>query len=563
MTNIVNYKRISNICDLFEHQLKKNPNHKFLFSIKKNKWEGKTYKELSENISKVIYFFKKRGVRSGDRILLISDNRIEWFIFDIAIMSLGAITVPCFSTNNVTDNKFIIEDCEPKIIIIENIEIYEKNVNIFKKIKNKLLIIEGSNKKNFDSYHEIITDQNRKYSINKYIKKKDISSIIYTSGTSGKPKGVMLSHSSIIHNCSAALKLLSNFNICNEKFLSFLPLSHSYERMAGLYFPLSIGAQIYYCESLDKINKNFIEVKPTFVTAVPRLYENIYKKIKLKIENSSPIVRYFFYKSIKLFNESKFREPTFYEKIMNLFLFFIIKKKIQNIFGGNLKTFVSGGAALNPIVGDFFLSMGVNILQGYGQTESSPLISCNDFDTNDTTTVGKPVMDVDVKISKEGEILVKGPNVMLGYWNNKTLTKKTIKNNWLHTGDLGSIDTLHRLKIVGRKKDLIVTSGGDNISPTKIENILTSYSKISQAVIYGDNKPYLIAIIVGEQKVRQAQIKKIINLVNKSLNIPEKIRKFILLDELFSYKNGLLTQTLKIKRTNVIKRYFKEINSLY
>ena len=563
MTNIVNYKRISNICDLFEHQLIKNPNHKFLFSVKKNKWEGKTYKELSENISKVIYFFKKRGVRSGDRILLISDNRIEWFIFDIAIMSLGAITVPCFSTNNVNDNKFIIEDCEPKLIIIENIEIYEKNVNIFKKIKNKLLIIEGSNKKNFDSYHEIMTDQNRKYSINKYIKKKDISSIIYTSGTSGKPKGVMLSHSSIIHNCYAALKLLSNFNICNEKFLSFLPLSHSYERMAGLYFPLSIGAQIYYCESLDKINKNFIEVKPTFVTAVPRLYENIYKKIKLKIENSSPIVRYFFYKSIKLFNESKFKEPTFYEKIMNLFLFFIIKKKIQNIFGGNLKTFVSGGAALNPIVGDFFLSMGVNILQGYGQTESSPLISCNDFDTNDTTTVGKPVMDVDVKISKEGEILVKGPNVMLGYWNNKTLTKKTIKNNWLHTGDLGSIDTLHRLKIVGRKKDLIVTSGGDNISPTKIENILTSYSKISQAVIYGDNKPYLIAIIVCEQKVRQAQIKKIINLVNKSLNIPEKIRKFILLDELFSYKNGLLTQTLKIKRTNVIKRYFKEINSLY
>ena len=417
----------------------------------------------------------------------------------------------------------------------------------------------------FDEYAEIKTGDIWKGKRNpiKYIKTKDISSIIYNSGTSGKPKGVMLSHSSIIHNCYAALKLLSNFNICNEKFLSFLPLSHSYERMAGLYFPLSIGAQIYYCESLDKINKNFIEVKPTFVTAVPRLYENIYKKIKLKIENSSPIVRYFFYKSIKLFNESKFKEPTFYEKIMNLFLFFIIKKKIQNIFGGNLKTFVSGGAALNPIVGDFFLSMGVNILQGYGQTESSPLISCNDFDTNDTTTVGKPVMDVDVKISKEGEILVKGPNVMLGYWNNKTLTKKTIKNNWLHTGDLGSIDTLHRLKIVGRKKDLIVTSGGDNISPTKIENILTSYSKISQAVIYGDNKPYLIAIIVCEQTVRQAQIKKIINLVNKSLNIPEKIRKFILLDELFSYKNGLLTQTLKIKRTNVIKRYFKEINSLY
>ena len=564
MSNIVNYKRISNICNLFENQLIKNPNQKFLFSMKENKWEGKTYKELSENISKVMFFFKKKGVKSGDRILLMCDNRIEWFIFDIAIMSLGAITVPCFSTNNVTDNKFIIDDCKPKIIIIENIKIYKKNENIFKNIKNKLLIIESEKKSFFiDSYYDIITDQNRKYSINKYIKKKDISSIIYTSGTSGKPKGVMLSHSSIIHNCSAASKLLSNFHICNERFLSFLPLSHSYERMAGLYFPLSIGAQIYYCEGLDKINKNFIEVKPTFVTAVPRLYENIYKKIKLKIENSGPLVGYFFLKSIKLFNESKLRKLTFCEKIMNLLIFFIIKRKIQNIFGGNLKTFVSGGAALNPIVGDFFLSMGVNILQGYGQTESSPLISCNDFETNDTTTVGKPVMDVDVKISNEGEILVKGPNVMLGYWNNKILTKKTIKNNWLYTGDLGSIDTLNRLKIVGRKKDLIVTSGGDNISPTKIENILTSYSKVSQAVIYGDNRPYLIAIVVCEQNVSKAQIKEIINSVNKSLNIPEKIRKFIFSDELFSYDNGLLTQTLKIKRTNVIKRYYKEINSLY
>lgn len=563
MSNIVNYKKISNICDLFEYQLIKNPDQKFLFSVKENKWEGKTFNELSKNISKVIYFLKKKGVKSGDRILLISDNRIEWFIFDMAIMSIGAITVPCFSTNNVADNKFIIEDCKPKLIIIENIETYKKNENILKKAKNRLLIIDSTKKKFLDSYYEIINDQNRKYNINKYIKKEDISSIIYTSGTSGKPKGVMLSHSSIIHNCSAAFKLLSNFNISNEKFLSFLPLSHSYERMAGLYFPLSIGAQIYYCEGLDKINKNFIEVKPTIVTAVPRFYENIYKKIKFKIENSGPIVKYFFHKSIKLFNESKLRKPRFYEKIMNLFLFFVFKRKIQNIFGGSLKTFVSGGAALNPIVGDFFLSMGINILQGYGQTESSPLISCNDFDTNDTTTVGKPVMDVDLKISKEGEILVKGPNVMLGYWNNKTLTKKTIKNNWLYTGDLGSIDTLDRLKIVGRKKDLIVTSGGDNISPTKIENILTSYSQISQAVIFGNNRPYLIAIIVCEQKVRQTQIKEIINLVNKSLNIPEKIRKFILVDELFTYKNGLLTQTLKIKRKNVIEQYYKEINSLY
>ena len=252
MTNIVNYKQISNICDLFEYQLINNPDLRFLFSKKNNKWDGITFRKLAINISKVIFFLKQKNVKPKDRVLLISNNRIEWFIFDIAIMSIRAITVPCFPTNNISDNKFIIEDCEPELIVIDRLNTYKKNHDILERIKEKIIIIESVETKFLHSYEQIISISEKKYSIDKFIKKKDISSIIYTSGTGGRPKGVMLSHSSIIHNCKAALKLLSDAHLGNERFLSFLPLSHSYERMAGLYFPLSIGAQIYYCESLEK-----------------------------------------------------------------------------------------------------------------------------------------------------------------------------------------------------------------------------------------------------------------------------------------------------------------------
>ena len=476
----------------------------------------------------------------------------------MAIMSIGAVTVPCFSTNNERDNNFILKDCKPALIILENFNLYKKNQKIFKGFKKKIVLIDKS-PKGFFVFEDIISmEKNFNFDLN--IKGSDLSTIIYTSGTSGYPKGVMLSHSTIVHNCHAAFELLKDFNFSNERFLSFLPLSHSYERMAGLYFPLSIGAEIFYCESLDKINKNFLEIKPTIMTAVPRLYENIYKKIFRKIQRSNFLIKYFFSKFSHLNRKKKLSTK---DVILKNLITLLLKKKIRKIFGGNLKTFVSGGAALNPEVGQFFINLGINILQGYGQTESGPLISCNDLKTNDVSTVGKPVKDVKVKISKENEILVKGPNVMRGYWNNYQLTKETLNNNWLNTGDLGLIDELGRLKIIGRKKDLIVTSGGDNISPTKIENLLTENIDISQAVAFGNNKPYVIAILALERKIPNNVIRRLVNQTNKKLNIPEKVRKYIIVDSPFTYENGLLTNTLKIKRRAVLKKYKKKIDQLY
>ena len=409
------------------------------------------------------------------------------------------------------------------------------------------------------TFEDIIKEEDD-FNFDTNIKGSDLSTIIYTSGTSGYPKGVMLSHSTIIHNCFAAYELLKDFNFSNERFFSFLPLSHSYERMAGLYFPLSIGAEIYYCESLDKINKNFLEIKPTIMTAVPRLYENIYKKIFRKIQNSNFLIKFCFLK-FSLLQRTKKLNAT--DILFRSLIAFLLKKKIRKIFGGKLKTFVSGGAALSPEIGQFFINLGVNILQGYGQTESGPLISCNDFKTNDVSTVGKPVKDVTVKISRDNEILVKGPNVMMGYWNNYELTKKTLRNKWLHTGDLGSIDDLGRLKIIGRKKDLIVTSGGENISPTKIENLLTENLDINQAVVFGDNRSFIVAVLTLQKKITNDAVSRIVDSTNKKLNIPEKIRKYAIIQNPFTYENGLLTNTLKIKRQAVLKRYKKIIDELY
>ena len=558
MHNIIKYKKISNLCEFFIEQESKNPNKKFLYSKIKDKWVGNSYIEIKKKISKIASFLLKKKVNKNDRVLLISENRPEWFIFDMAIMSIGAVTVPCFSTNSENDNNFIIKDCNPKIIVLESLNLFKKNQKTFKPLKEKIVLIDKSSK-DFLTFEDVIKKEDD-FNFDTNIKGSDLSTIIYTSGTSGYPKGVMLSHSTIIHNCFAAYELLKDFNFSNERFFSFLPLSHSYERMAGLYFPLSIGAEIYYCESLDKINKNFLEIKPTIMTAVPRLYENIYKKIFRKIQNSNFLIKFCFLKFSLLHRTKKLNTRNI---LFRNLIAFLLKKKIRKIFGGKLKTFVSGGAALSPEIGQFFINLGVNILQGYGQTESGPLISCNDLKTNDVSTVGKPVKDVKVKISRDNEILVKGPNVMMGYWNNYELTKKTLRNKWLHTGDLGLIDDLGRLKIIGRKKDLIVTSGGENISPTKIENLLTENLDINQAVVFGDNRSYIVAVLTLEKKIKKDAISRIIDRTNKKLNIPEKIRKYAIIQNPFTYENGLLTNTLKIKRQAVLKRYKKIIDELY
>lgn len=550
----------NNLFEIFNYHLAKTP-HKKVFFKKEKIWDSSNFIETSKRIKKISFFLIKNRIKKGDRVFLLSNNRIEWVEFDLAIMMSGGVTVPSFVTNNTTDNEFIIKDCQPKFIVLEDEKVFKKNKRFLNKFKNKIVLIEPS--ENFTDYKEIISYKDKQIK-RITVKKKDISSIIYTSGTTGNPKGVILTHKSIMHNLQGAIELINDFNLKNERFFSFLPLSHSYERMAGLYFPILIGAEIYFCSTTDKLLSEIKEVKPTILSAVPRLYENIFKKIKFQINKTNFLVSYLLKKTFLLIENNPKENINFFEKfLVTIFLKYILKKKVLQIFGKKIKVLISGGAALNPDVGIFFNKLGISLLQGYGQTEASPLISCNRKKNNDPYTVGQPVKDVKVKISNNGEILVSGDNLMQGYWKSKKLTNETLKCGWLHTGDLGKIDEQGRIIITGRKKELIVTSGGENISSQKIENMLLSFDEISQAIVYGDGKPFIIALIKLNDDYKKTDVKKLIQALNYNLNSIEKIRKFIVMDLEPTYENGLMTQTMKLKKKKIFLRYKKEIGRLY
>jgi long-chain acyl-CoA synthetase len=555
-------ENINSLPEILFRNAKYFPTKKFLFKKIGNSWSGKNYKEINRNVLKIAEAFTQKGIDKNDRIILISSNRVEWVEIDLAIMTIGAITVPTFDNNCVEDNIYIIKNCNPKLIVLENKKILEINKKILKFFpKKKIILIDDHDE--FESYGKILSSNKLLKKI-PHIKRSDVSTIIYTSGTSDTPKGVILTHDSIIHNLEAALEIFNDLKISNERFISFLPLSHSYERVAGMFFPLLINAEIFFCSSLDKLLSEIKEVKPTIFSAVPRLYENIYKKIKFKIFKTKG----FFFRLLKfIIKKNESLTDSSGSKYLNYFILFFIrilfKKKVKDILGGQIKVLISGGAALNPITGNFFNTIGLKLLQGYGQTEASPLISCNFINFNDPQTVGFPVKNTNVKISTDGEIVVKGRNVMKGYWKNKTLSRKTIVNGWLHTGDLGFFDELGRIIINGRKKDLIVTSGGDNVSVQKIEGMLNQFLEIEQVAIYGDNRPYLIALIVVDQNIKKVNIKKLIKLTNEKLNSIEKVRKFIEIKEPFTYENGMQTQTSKLKKKEIFNFYKKKIDELY
>ena len=555
-------ENINSLPEILFRNAKCFPTKKFLFKRIENSWSGKNYKEINRNVLKIAQSFTQKGIDKNDRIILISSNRVEWVEIDLAIMTIGAITVPTFDNNCVEDNIYIIKNCNPKLIVLENKKTLEINKKILKFFpKKKIILIDDHDE--FESYGKILSSNKLLKKI-PHIKRSDVSTIIYTSGTSDTPKGVILTHDSIIHNLEAAVEIFNDLKISNERFISFLPLSHSYERVAGMFFPLLINAEIFFCSSLDKLLSEIKEVKPTIFSAVPRLYENIYKKIKFKIFKTKG----FFFRLVKfIIKKNESLTDSSGSKYLNYFILFFIrilfKKKVKDILGGQIKVLISGGAALNPITGNFFNTIGLKLLQGYGQTEASPLISCNFINFNDPQTVGFPVKNTNVKISTDGEIVVKGRNVMKGYWKNKTLSRKTIVNGWLHTGDLGFFDELGRIIINGRKKDLIVTSGGDNVSVQKIEGMLNQLLEIEQVAIYGDNRPYLIALIVVDQNIKKVNIKKLIKLTNEKLNSIEKVRKFIEIKEPFTYENGMQTQTSKLKKKEIFNFYKKKIDELY
>ena len=567
----MNLKKFNNLLELFFNQYEsQNENNIFLSSLKNPIIEF-SWKDTKTSVINLSIEFKKY-IKKGDRCLLISENRPEWLITDLAIMLANGITVPAYTTYVERDYEYIINDCTPKIIIVSNKDQYLKIKNIIKdkSFVKKVFSFEAIEELKKDNYFEInnFLNKNKISDLNiptVHLSRKDPACIIYTSGTQGNPKGVILSHGGILNNCEGGCELIEPFISKQSRFLTWLPLSHSYEHTVQ-FIQIGVGAKVYYAESIEKLVKNMNDCSPEIMTAVPRFYQNLYQKINSNFKKATGFKKVLINQTVKLGTKKIKKENlSFVEKILNIILDKLVRSKIKKQFGGKLKTFVSGGGALDREVGYFLNSIGLPTLQGYGLTETSPVVSCNPIHDIRVETVGPPFKGNQVKIAEDGEILVKGENVMIGYWNNEEETNKVLKDGWLYTGDIGIFEDNY-LKITDRKKDILITPGGDNISPIKIENELVNSELIDQAIVYGDNKPFLVALLVLNNEknlIEDNEIQNEIEKINLNLTKIEKIKKFFVIKEKFSIENGMLTPTLKLKRYKIIQKYKTEFERNY
>ena len=576
----MNLDNLSNLIELFSHQVQKqNKKDIFLQWLNPNNQKTYTWEEAEKNILKLSKIIKE-NIKEGDRCLLVSENRPEWFVSDLAIMLSDGITVPAYTTYTEEDYKYLIEDCEPSLVIVSNNELLKKlsktidekdfikkviTLDEVSKVTDNLNLITKEKYLGFNSITKIDLLEKDKIQNDK-LKRTSPACIIYTSGTGGNPKGVMLSHGGILNNIVGACEIMKPLINTRPVFLTWLPLSHSYEHCVQ-FAQIAVGAKVFYAQKIEKLLENMSEAKPTIMTAVPRFYQNLYNKININLKKQTGIKAKLIEATLRLGKKKLIgQEMTFFEKLINLIVEELVRKKIKKQFGGNLKAFVSGGGALDREIGEFLNSIGLPTLQGYGLTETSPVVSCNPIHKIRVETVGPPFKGNQVKIADDGEILVKGENVMLGYWNKKEETDKVIINGWLHTGDIGEIDPKDGyLKITDRKKDIIVSAGGDNISPAKIENMITNEPEVDQCMVYGDKKNYIVALIVPNKDFlnQKEKIQDVIEKINKKLTLLEKIKKIQLIDESFSIENGLMTPTMKVKRKKVTEKYKNQLEKLY
>jgi len=595
----MNYDVIPSLPRLFFDQAQRLGQKPFLWRKEDGRFRPIKWNRVAADVRALARGLVALGVKPGDRVALIAENRPEWLISDLAIMSVGAITVPAFATNTVDDNRHVLTHSGARGVIVSNPGIAKRvlpaamlapELNFL--IAMESLPLTQQLPLRFLSWSEAMSlgdpklDSDVEERIGE-LARDETCCIIYTSGTGGVPKGVMLTHGSILCNIKGAYKLLQEVGMDNDVFLSFLPLSHSYEHTAGQFLPISIGAQIYYAESIDKLTDNMAEAKPTIMTAVPRLYEVIHQRIQRGLAKATPFQRRMFDLAYRL-GRKNYEHPgtlTFKERILNAVCDLLVRRKVGKRFGGRLKAFVSGGAALNYEIGVFFLALGVPLLQGYGQTEASPVISANRPKKIKIDTVG-PIFDgLEARLADDGEILVKGEAVMKGYWRDPDATERAIGDGWLYTGDIGEFDGDGYLKITDRKKDIIVLSGGDNVSPARIEGFLVLQPEVAQAMVHGDRHPHLVALLVpdpdfakdwaarnnvpddlaalAENPAFVRAVGAAVDRVNSALAPIERIRRFAVLPEGFTIDNAMLTPSLKIRRHKIRDKCGETLKKLY
>ena len=568
----------------------------FLWVKRDGQWRSTSWAEAARQVSALAAGLKAIGMKRGDRVMLVAENRPEWAISDLAIMAAGCITVPAYTTNTERDHAHIIENSGACAIIVSTEKLARTLMPAVLRSNQGQTVIgidpmrAPSGSIDFHDWHQLIADHPadpERTAAAADFQRTDLACIIYTSGTGGAPRGVMQHHGAILHNVKGCAAVISeDFGWDDEVFLSFLPLSHAYEHTGGQHFPIGLGGQIYYAESLDKLAANIEEVRPTIMFVVPRLFEVLRTRISKAIEKKGGMSAWLLDKALEIGAKDNAGRLGLADRPTQLLVRTLFKPKIAKRFGGRMKAMVSGGAPLTPEVGLFFQSLGLTFLQGYGQTEAAPVISCNRPKAGvRVDTVGPPLAATEVVIAPDGEILVRGELVMHGYWRNEAETARVLRDGWLHTGDIGEIDDAGRIRITDRKKDLIINDKGETVAPQKVEGMLTLQPEIVQAMIAGDRRPYMVAVLVPDPEWTQewcaangaacrdaslaensdyrTAIGHAVERVNKDLSVTERIRRFILADEPFAIDNEQLTPSLKIRRHVIRGVYGERLDALY
>ena len=570
-----------NLVTMFLTRARDRGDKPFLSAKRDGSWQAVSWSEAARQVAALADSLKRIGLEPGDRVMLVSENRPEWLIADLGIMAAGCVTVPTYTTNTTRDHTHILGNSGAKAVIVSTQKLANTLVPavVFSSECHHIIGIEdlrtgqATSVARFHQWSDLVTGEADVGALEQQMRsvgRGQIACIIYTSGTGGAPRGVQQHHGAILHNVEGCTDIIANdFGWDEEVFLSFLPASHAYEHTGGQHFPVALGAQIYYAESLEKLAANIEEVRPTIMVVVPRLFEMLRARILKAVEKSGALSNYLLKRALKIGADRYEGQVKPWDLPMDGILSLTLRRKVRGRFGGRIKALVSGGAPLNPEVGQFFQSLGLTFLQGYGQTEAGPVISCTRPRSGlRIETVGPPIMNTEVKFAADGEILVRGENVMHGYWRNPEETERVLKEGWLHTGDVGHFDEAGRIVITDRKKDLIVNDKGDNVSPQRIEGMLTLQPEIAQAMIYGDCRPHLVALLVPEAEIAgapdlQQRLSAAVDRVNAEVSVIEKVRRFITADEPFSVDNEQLTPSMKIRRHVIRAIYGDRLDALY
>jgi long-chain acyl-CoA synthetase len=590
------FEHFPNLVAMFFARAAEKGDAPFLWTKTDREWRSTSWREAAGQVAALASALRRIGLRRGDPVMLVSENRPEWCIADLAIMAAGCVTVPTYTTNTERDHQHILDDSGARAVIVSTHKLARTLLPAAQRTGCEHVIAietlpggQTSNLQHHDWAALIAaeTPDVEAVAAAADFGRGDLACIIYTSGTGGAPRGVMQHHGAILHNIEGCIDVIaSDFGWDDEVFLSFLPASHAYEHSGGQMFPIGLGAQIYYAEGIEKLASNIEETRPTIMIVVPRMFEVLRQRILKQVEKQGKLGQYLMKRALAIGAKDYAGTLPVWDRPMDFLLDRVLRPKIGARFGGRIKAMVSGGAPLNPEVGIFFHSLGLTFLQGYGQTEAGPVISCNrpragiKFDT-----VGPPLRNTEVRIAADGEILVRGELVMKGYWRNPGLTERTVVGGWLHTGDVGHLDAKGRIVITDRKKDLIVLDKGDNVAPQRVEGMLTLQPEIAQAMVSGDRRPYLVGLIVPETEWMadwakangkpnslaalrdDADFHRALNAavdrVNAELSVVEKVRRFILADEPFTVENEQLTPSIKIRRHVLRQVYGERLDALY